>query len=228
MDGEKGLRKRLLQVYNRMLAGHGPQHWWPGDTRFEVMVGAILTQATAWSNVRRAISNLISADALSPQALRHLEERELARLIYPSGYFNSKARKLKALVEYLGHRYGDDLDAMSHQNTGVLRSELLSVYGIGEETADDILLYAMNKPVFVVDAYTRRIFYRLGLAPDRGPYSSYSSLFTDHLPTDGRLFAEYHALIVRHGKEVCKKRPLCQGCCLLEICPTGQATTTGR
>ena len=117
---------------------------------------------------------------------------------------------------------------MSHQNTGVLRSELLNVYGIGEETADDILLYAMNKPVFVVDAYTRRIFSRLGLAPDRGPYSSYSSLFTDHLPTDGRLFAEYHALIVRHGKEVCKKRPLCQGCCLLEICPTGQATTTGR
>ena len=221
------LRERLLDVYSRMLERYGAQHWWPGDTRLEVMVGAVLTQAAAWANVKKAISNLASAGVLSPQALRSLGEQELAQLIYPSGYYNSKARKLKALVEYLGQRYGDDLDAMSRVDTDTLRAELLDVYGIGEETADDILLYAMGKPAFVVDSYTKRVFPRLGLAPEKGPYSTYRSLFTDRLPADRELFSEYHALIVRHAKEVCRKQPRCQNCCLLEVCPTGLSRTHG-
>ena len=222
------LREKLLDVFDRMLRRYGPQHWWPGDTRFEVMVGAILTQAAAWANVEKAIANLVAAGALSPAALRSLGAEELARLVYPSGYFNSKARKLKALAEYLGRRFDDDLDAMAREETDALRGELLQVYGIGEETADDILLYAMGKPAFIIDAYTRRVFSRLGLAPKRGSYSRFRSLFTENLPTDRALFGEYHALIVRHGKEVCGKRPKCGGCCLLEVCPTGRSMTEGQ
>ena len=185
----------------------------------------MLTQAAAWTNVERAISNLNAADALCARAIRALPHDELARLIYPSGYYNSKARKLKALSEYLGSRFGDDLDSMSREDADSLRSELLSVYGIGEETADDILLYALEKPVFVIDNYTRRIFHRLGLCPEKGAYSAYSSMFTRSLPEEQQLFAEYHALIVRHAVEACKKQPKCQDCCLLELCPTGKAKT---
>ena len=219
------LRDQLLDIYQRMLERYGPQHWWPGDTRFEIMVGAVLTQAAAWTNVEKAIANLIRAGALSPKALRTLDEEELAQLIYPSGYFNSKARKLKALVDYLGQRYDGDLDAMARESAEALRRELLEVYGIGEETADDILLYAMGKPAFVIDNYTRRIFFRLGLAAEKASYSTYRALFMEHLPGEPTLFNEYHALMVRHGREVCKKAPLCQGCCLLEVCPTGKAAT---
>ena len=219
------LGRKLVEVYDRMLARYGAQHWWPGDTRFEIMVGAVLTQAAAWTNVEKAISNLVAAGALSPAAIRSLPEAELARLIYPSGYYNSKARKLKALVEFLGQRFGDDLDAMAGGDPEALREELLGVYGIGEETADDIMLYAVGKPSFVVDHYTRRVFSRLALVSDKAPYSAYRELFLNHLPADRELFAEYHALIVRHGKEVCRKAPRCEGCCLLEVCPTGQKTT---
>jgi endonuclease-3 related protein len=217
------LRERLLEVYDLMLARYGRQHWWPGETRFEVMVGAALTQAAAWTNVEKAIGNLRDADALSPQGIRDLPDARLAELLYPSGYYNSKARKLKALVEYLGSRFGDDFDAMSRMDGDELRGELLRVYGIGEETADDILLYAADKPAFVIDNYTRRMFSRLGLAPEKPAYRDYRSMFMDHLPADRDLLGEYHGLIVRHGKEVCRKRPLCHGCCLLEMCPVGTA-----
>ena len=217
----------LTEVYDRLLARFGPQHWWPAETRFEVMVGAVLTQATAWGNVEKAIARLKEADALSPGGLRRLPVDELAQLVYPSGYYNAKARKLKALVMYLGERFGDDLDAMGRCDTPSLREELLGIHGIGDETADDILLYALGKPVFVVDAYTRRLFHRLGLAPERGPYSEYSTLFTDSLPHDAAMFGEYHALIVRLGVEHCRKTPVCAGCCLLEVCPTGKANTAG-
>jgi endonuclease-3 related protein len=225
---EGASRKTLLAVYQRMLRRYGPQHWWPGDTRFEIMVGAVLTQAAAWVNVRKAITNLIDAGALSPQAIRGLPEEELAQLIYPSGYYNAKARKLKALAEYLGQRFDDDLEAMSRENPEALRAELLSVYGIGEETADDILLYAVGAPSVVIDNYTRRTFSRLGLASEKGTYSAYRSLFLGNLPPDRELLAEYHALIVRHGKEMCRKIPLCEGCCLLDVCPTGQSRTGGH
>ena len=217
----------LREVYARLLARFGSQHWWPAETRFEVMVGAVLTQATAWGNVEKAIARLEEADALCPDGIRRLPVDELAQLVYPSGYYNAKARKLKALVMYLGERFGDDLDAMGRSDTAALREELLGIHGIGDETADDILLYALGKPVFVVDAYTRRLFHRLGLAPERGAYSEYSTLFTDSLRDDAAMFGEYHALIVRLGVEHCRKTPVCAGCCLLEVCPTGKANTAG-
>ena len=214
-------REELLQIYERLLERYGPQDWWPGDTRFEIMVGAVLTQAAAWTNVEKAISNLVDAGVLSPRAIRELDESELARHIYPSGYFNAKARKLKALVEYLGNRFDDDLDAMSREDAGALRAELLGVYGIGEETADDIMLYAVGMATFVADNYTRRMFSRLGIVPEKGSYSAYRAMFMDNLPSDRNLFQQYHALIVQLGKDVCRKRPRCGDCCLLVVCPTG-------
>ena len=193
----------------------------------EVMVGAVLTQAATWTNVEKAITNLKAANAVSADVLRGMPHEDLAKLVYPAGYYNQKSRKLKALAEYLGRRFGDNVEAMALENTDSLRSELTAIYGIGEETADDILLYAVGKPVFVVDAFTRRVFSRLGLAPDKGLYSMYQALFTDNLPRDADLYGEYHALIVRHGKYVCKKRPLCRSCCLLGVCATGRSRSRG-
>ena len=216
------MRDRLLDIYRRLLAHYGRQHWWPGDGPFETMVGAVLTQAAAWTNVEKAIANLKSAGVLSPKALRAMPAEKLASLLYPVGYYNSKARKLKAIAEYAGERFDDDLDAMSRVDARILRTELLDVYGIGEETADDILVYAAGKPAFVIDAYTRRICARLGLSTDRASYGDLQSVFVDHLPPDVQLFNEYHALLDRHGKETCRKRPLCRECVLLGICPTGQ------
>ena len=215
-------RERLLDVFRRMSARYGPQRWWPGDTPFEVMVGAVLTQATSWTNVEKALANLKAADALSPSGIRSLDESDLARLIYPSGYYNAKARKLRALVDYLGRRFDDDLDAMAREEMGSLRAELLGVYGVGEETADDILLYALRMPSFVVDSYTKRVFSRLGDLEERASHAVCRSLFTDNLPEDRELFSEYHGLIVRHANVACRKRPVCHGCCLLDICPTGK------
>ena len=222
------VEKELVYVYERLLAAYGPQRWWPGDSAFEVMVGAVLTQATSWANVEKAIDSLKAANALSPSAIREKPEGELAQLIYSAGYYNAKARKLKALTQHLGRKYADDIDAMAAREMAPLREELLEVHGIGEETADDILLYALGKPAFVIDEYTRRTFVRLGLAPQGGRYSDYQALFTTSLSPDSKLYAEYHALIVRHGSSVCKKRPLCRGCCLLEICPTGQENVNRR
>ena len=217
----------FTRIYERLLQEYGPQHWWPADTPFEVMVGAVLTQAASWSNVERAIANLREASLLSPAALRRVPQEELAILLRPSGYFNAKARKLKALVDYLGDRFDDDLGRMSEQDVASLREDLLSVHGIGEETADDIILYAVGRPSFVIDAYTRKVFSRLGLSPEKGSYATYQRLFEDALPRDPVLYGEYHALIVRHGKYVCKKRPLCQDCCLREVCPTGERILAG-
>ena len=215
------LQKTLLEIYERMLERYGPQHWWPGETRFEMMVGAVLTQAAAWSNVEKAIARLKEAGALSPRALRGLTEGEVASLVYSAGYYNAKARKLKALAEFVGQRFNDDLDAMANLTDDSLRGELLSVHGIGEETADDIMLYAADRPAFVIDGYTRRLVARLGLAPESDRYGAYRDLFMKNLPADSKLFGEYHALIVRHGVEVCRRQPLCDRCCLLQICPTG-------
>ena len=216
----------LLDIYSRLQRHYGPQRWWPGDTRFEVMVGAVLTQSAAWPNVERAIARLRAAGALSPAAIRELSQHDLAKLVYSSGYYNAKAKKLKALAEYLGERFGDDLEAMAREPKDALRTELMGVHGIGEETADDILLYAADKPAFVIDAYTRRVFARLGLASEAGSYSTYQAIFEDNLTPDPELFGEYHALIVAHAKRVCRKGPLCRGCCLLEVCPTGKDNVT--
>jgi endonuclease-3 related protein len=214
---------RLLDVYRRLYAAHGPQHWWPGETPFEVIVGAILIQSAAWTNVEKAIANLKAADALSADGLSRLTEAELPRMVYPAGYFNAKARKLKAFVEMLQTSFGGETERLLAAPQEELRELLLATHGIGPETADSILLYAADRPVFVIDAYTRRLFSRLGMAPQNDTYDSWRALFMANLEADAALFNEYHALIVRHGKEVCCRQPRCDGCCLLEVCPTGQA-----
>ncbi|OGO18986.1 MAG: endonuclease [Chloroflexi bacterium RBG_16_50_11] len=213
MDDQK-LKRVIGDIYERLFTRYGPQHWWPARTRFEVIVGAILTQSAAWKNVEKAIANLKQAGALSPDALRRMPQEKLAALIHSCGYYNVKARKLKAFAGWLGEQYKDNLDRLFAQETGELRRQLLDVYGIGEETADSIILYAGNKPIFVIDAYTRRIIGRLGITTHSNSYAAFQMLFTDNLPADTKLFNEYHALLVRLAKEVCRTRPLCQQCCL--------------
>jgi endonuclease-3 related protein len=205
-------------IYQRLMERYGPQYWWPAKEPFEMMVGAILTQATAWKNVAKAIESLKKAGAFSPAALRQLPHQELARLIYACGYYNAKARRLKALAEWLGENYHDNLEELFASEVPRLRQELLGIYGVGEETADAIILYAAGKPSFVIDAYTRRIISRLGLAPDGSSYTTYQYLFMSSLSADAALFNEYHALLVRLGKEACRKKPLCDQCCLRDMC----------
>ena len=220
---QASLHRLLLEVYDRLLDRYGPQNWWPADSRFEIIIGAVLTQAAAWTNVEKALNRLKAAEVFSPQALRQIPEGDLAGLIYSAGYFNVKARKLKAVAAYLGERFNDDIDAMLLQEAGGLRRELLAVYGLGEETVDDILLYVAEKPYFVIDAYTRRITERLGLSSARDSYGTHQALFMEHLPQDAILFNEYHALLDEHAKAACRKEPLCRECCLLDLCPTGRA-----
>ncbi|OGN99449.1 MAG: hypothetical protein A2Y90_00260, partial [Chloroflexi bacterium RBG_13_52_12] len=195
---------------------------------FEVIVGAILTQSAAWTNVEKAIANLKKAGKLSPDALRRLPEAELARLVHPCGYYNVKARKLKAFAGWFGEQYDDSLDKLFAQDIDDLRYRLLAVYGIGEETADSIILYAGNKPVFIIDAYTRRIIDRLGISPHPNSYPAYQKLFMTHLPADAALFNEYHALLVRLAKETCRKQPLCTQCCLNPETKAVNGPTRGR
>ncbi len=214
--------KRLQEVFSRLYDRYGAQHWWPGDGPFEIIVGAILTQNTAWANADRALNNLKETNALNPIVLRDLSQEDLAALVRPSGYFNAKAKKLKALADHLGRRYDDDLDRMLGQGPEDLREELLSIYGIGEETADDIILYAAGMPSFVIDSYTRRVLQRLETAPVGDRYGDYQSVFHDNLPPDPELFNEYHALLDRHAKETCQRAPRCGECCLLDMCPTGR------
>ncbi len=218
MKKSEALNSPITQIYERLYSYFGPQHWWPAETRFEVIIGAILTQSTAWSSVEKAIANIKEAGVLDPPSLRRIPLSELARLVYPSGYYNAKARKIKAFVEHLGKHHADDLDALFSRELPALRNELLSIHGIGEETADSIILYAAYMPVFVIDAYTRRIVSRLGLAPDEDSYGAYQQMFSRALPSDPKLFNEYHALLVAHGKNVCRKVPLCDRCCLNSMC----------
>ena len=219
---------RLLQeVYERLLAHHGPQDWWPGDGPFETIVGAILTQNTAWTNAARAIENLKAAGAMSPAALRAAPESELAELLRPSGYFNAKARKLKAMADYLA-RHGDDVAAMGRMDARSLRAELLAVHGVGPETADDIVLYAAGLPSFVIDVYTQRIIDRMLPRHRLRGYDAYQSLFERHLPRDAAMFNEYHALLDAHAKAVCLKRePRCGACVLADLCASGRKAAAG-
>jgi len=214
------MKRRLMAVYRRLYAAHGPQYWWPGRTRFEIMVGAVLTQNTAWSNVEKAIANLRAARALTPQAIVAAPHQRLATWLRPSGYFNIKARRLRAVCDWLMQQGG--VRRLMHQPTETLRAALLSVHGIGPETADDILLYAFGRPVFVIDAYTRRLFTRLGLIEGREDYEELRRLFESRLDSDVSLFNEYHALIVAHGKDVCRSRPRCAGCRLRALCASPQ------
>ena len=208
----------LNDIYRRLSAAYGPQHWWPAESPFEVMIGAVLTQSTAWTNVEKAIRNLKEAQALSPGSIRNMSFSVLAELVKPSGYYNVKARKLKSLVYWLDENYSDDINRMSAVETRKMREELLAVYGIGPETADSILLYALGKPVFVIDAYTKRIFARIGLLGEQDSYSDCQRLFTANLAADVAVFNEFHALIVKLAKEACNKKPDCGRCCLVEVC----------
>lgn len=219
----------FLDIYQRLYRRYGPQGWWPGDSGpLDVIIGAILTQSAAWTNVEQALKNLKAADCWSLGAIHHKDQAGLAEIIRPCGYFNSKARKLKAFAAQVHDRHGGDLDIFLGQDVAPLRVELLSIYGIGPETADDILVYAAGKPSFVIDFYTRRILSRMGLAPPdeskgkSSDYHSYQALFHRSLPPDPVLFNEYHALLDEHAKRACAKTPLCQDCCLRDLCATGK------
>lgn len=206
------MKQALTRIYARMEAHYGPTHWWPGDTPFEIAVGAILTQNTAWTNVEKAIANLKREELLTPQVLLACPNGRCEEALRPSGYFRVKAQRLRHFCAYLVERYGGDMAAMARQPLDTLRPELLAVHGIGPETADDILLYACGKPVFVIDAYTRRILHRHGLLAAPLPYEALRALFERHLPPDVALFQEFHGLIVFTGKDFCKRRPKCEGC----------------
>ena len=209
--------KALLQIYQKMFDALGPRHWWPGETPFEVIIGAILTQNTNWSNVEKAIKNLKTAGKLSPEGIYELSVTELAELIRPSGFFNVKAKRVKAFINWLFSRYKGNLSKMFAQDLQALRGELLSVKGIGPETADSILLYAGNMPTFVVDAYTHRIFSRHELIPEESTYDEMKSFFEENLPEDVQLFNEYHALLVNIGKTFCKTKKVCEPCPLKDL-----------
>ncbi|MBU6392505.1 MAG: endonuclease III domain-containing protein [Planctomycetota bacterium] len=209
--------KTLLEIYQKMFDALGPQQWWPGETPFEIIIGAILTQNTNWSNVEKAIKNLKMARRLSPKRIYELALPELAQLIRPSGFFNVKSKRVKTFIHWLFSKHEGKLSGMFSQDFQMLRSELLAVKGIGPETADSILLYAGNIPTFVVDAYTHRIFSRHGLIPEESTYDEIKSFFEENLPKDVKLFNEYHALLVTIGKTFCKPKKLCEQCPLKDL-----------
>jgi len=210
------------QIYRRLYLCYGPQRWWPGETDLEIIVGAILTQNTSWSNVVKAIGNLKKNRMLTIERLQKAPVRSLGRLIRSSGYYIVKAKRLKSFIDFLSTRYRGDIRALSRVPTGSLREQLLSVNGIGPETADSILLYVYNRPVFVVDAYTKRIFSRHRFFDPGATYDQVQRFFTDRLIRDARLFNEFHALIVKLGKEYCKKKPLCFLCPIVDMVPRYQ------
>lgn len=213
----------LVEYYNSLFTAFGPQHWWPGRTQFEVIVGAILTQNTSWTNVQSAIGNLRRAGVLSVRGIEDVPLRTLGRLVRPSGYFRQKARKLKAFCKFLREQYGGSLRSMFAAPTIALREKLLGVWGIGRETADSILLYAGGHPAFVVDAYTKRMLARHGWTDEKARYEDLRWMFERQFPGETQRFNEFHALIVRAGKEFCSKHdPNCDGC------PMGRYLEQGR
>lgn len=206
---------KLLEMFNILYGHFGPQHWWPGDGTLEMIVGAVLTQNTSWTNVEKVIGNLKSRDLLTLEALNNIPENTLASLIRSAGYFNVKARRLKNLITYLYDRYEGDLSKIYDEDEHILREGLLSVKGVGPETADCILLYGALKPFFVVDAYTHRILSRHNLTGEESTYDDLQSLFMGSLQPDVKLFNEFHALMVITGKEYCRKTPVCDSCPLI-------------
>ncbi len=211
------IRGQLLEIYKLLFKRFGPQHWWPGDMQFEMIIGAILTQNTSWKNVKKAMDNLKNANFMTPQSLHKLKHEQLAELIRPSGYYNIKARRLKSFLDWLFENYDGKLSNLKKIDTNRLREELLAVKGIGLETADSILLYAFNRPIFVIDAYSARITSRHYLIEFGADYSQLQDLFQSNLPQDVKLFNEYHALLVRTGKDFCKPTAKCPGCPLEKL-----------
>ncbi len=225
MSDSSRIRDPLVrEIYQRLYERYGPQGWWPGDgQQLDVVIGAILTQSAAWINVEKAIHALKESGCWSLEAVHQRPQEELGRIIHSCGYFNAKAKKLKAFAGHVACHYGGDLAALLGKPLEPLREELLSIHGIGDETADDILVYAAGQPSFVIDSYTRRIVDRMGLAPEarKAGYHTYQAMFQDNLPADVSLFNEYHALLDEHAKVACAKVPKCSGCCLQDICATG-------
>jgi len=207
----------LLNIYRKLYKAYGPRHWWPGETPFEVMVGAILTQNTSWRNVEKAIDRLKARKLLNVKGIRQLKRTELASLIKSSGYYRIKADRLKAFVDFIFEGYDGRIEKMGREKMEVLRPKLLKVKGVGPETADSILLYGLEKPIFVVDAYTKRILARHDIVSEKVRYDEVQKLFMDYLPRDGKLFNEYHALFVQLGKTLCKKIPKCDRCPLNNV-----------
>ncbi len=215
--------EKLMEIYGLLFDRYGPQHWWPGDSRIEIIVGAILTQNTNWGNVEKAIANLKSAGCLTVQRLTEVDIATLSELIRPAGYYNIKARRLKNFMEWLNHQSpAGSLDAAEATVTELLREQLLTVKGIGPETADSILLYAFERCVFVVDTYTYRVLGRHGLLDHDNDYEQIRDLFESNLRRDAGLFNEYHALLVRLGKEHCRPKAKCAGCPLESLAPNAQ------
>ena len=209
----------LLAIYKRLFSAYGEQHWWPGRDPFEIIVGAILTQQVAWKNVERAIDALKSAGLMDQGALLRAPLDDVAALIRPTIYYNQKAKKLRSFLEFLTERHHGDLSELFALPVSAMRQELLGVHGIGEETADSIILYAAEKPSFVIDAYTRRTMQRLGVIKGKESYDELRAMFMENIPRDVQLYNEYHALFVRHGKERCRSRaPLCLDCALRDMC----------
>jgi endonuclease-3 related protein len=212
-------RRALLGVYRRLLRRYGNARWWPGAGPLEMCLGAILAQNTSWANVEKALAELRSRGLLSYEALRGVPEARLARLVRSSGTFRVKARRVAAFVRFLGKEWGGRVEAMAREAPAILRRKLLGVNGIGPETADSIALYAAGRPLFVVDAYTRRIFARLGLLSGGESYDAVQRFFMDRLPRDAALYNDYHAQIVHLGKDFCRARPRCTACPLEDLCP---------
>lgn len=213
------MNKKLILIYKKLFTYFGPQHWWPADTPFEVIIGAILTQNTNWNNVEKTIDNLKRKNLLCPKKLHRISLRRLTPLIKPAGYFNIKAKRLKSFLDVLFNSYNGKLKNMFSIDTPRLRQTLLDINGVGPETADSVLLYALDRPIFVVDAYTKRIFLRLGLIKEKDSYSQIQDLFMRNLNKDVKLFNEYHALLVKLGKGICtKNNPKCDICPLRSIC----------
>ena len=220
----------LLDIYRRLYQEYGPQGWWPGDGPLDVVIGAILTQSVAWTNVEMALRNLKAADCWSLEVINCCPEADLASIIRPCGFFNSKARKLKAFAAHVFSHYQGNLSHLLGQDLQHLRDELLSIHGIGPETADDILVYAAGIPSFVIDVYTKRILQRMGLALEitNKDYEAFQSLFHEALPWDVIMFNEYHALLDEHAKRTCTKVPQCSACCLRDLCLTGQESMSAE
>ena len=211
--------QRLMEMFNLLLDHYGPRNWWPAETELEMMIGAVLTQNTNWKNVKKALENLKKNGLLSLDNLFPVTASELAKEIRQAGYYNIKAKRLKNLINFIADRYHGDLSALLEDETQGLRQGLLSVNGIGPETADSILLYAANRPIFVIDAYTHRILYRHEMAEEQSTYQELQELFMDNLPEDPPLFNEFHALIVETAKDYCRKKPLCDRCPLKQWGP---------
>ncbi len=223
------LADQLMHLHDRLLAAYGPQHWWPAASPFEVMVGAVLTQNTNWQNVERAVANLKRAGVLDPDSLHQMDHQALAELIRPAGYFNIKARRLKNFMAVIHDEFEGRIENMTGWDTEALREVLVSTKGIGPETADSMLLYALGRPVFVIDAYTYRIAVRLGLAFEDADYYQLQEMFMDNLPRDVKLYNELHALLVVLGKNHCRPKPKCEPCPLLDQpCPEGQNRLADR